>query len=285
MFDFLNKPYPFSNDLRYSLQLGLGISIGVFLFILFFQPLELSNENIDSYILTIAGFSGITFILFCLLKIILPWGLPGLFRIESWDLKREIFLLFLIWVLNAVAYSFYLSYVGRVPVTMYLGFKIVLISLAVPVAIMLVNEIRNLRALLSAADQNIRELEERCGTDNHENTRLLELVAENRAERLTLDPDLLLLIRSAENYVEIIYRGEDTIQKKLLRSTMKGMEDQLGALPQMVRCHRTCIINTRNVEKMSRTAEGIRLRIKGFEEPVPVSQQYLLSVKSALDGS
>ena len=67
-----------------------------------------------------------------------------------------------------------------------------------------------------------------------------------------------------------------------MRSTMKSIEDQLSSFPDMVRCHRTCIINTGSVLKMQKTARGNILKIHDYEEDIPVSRQYLLGVKAAL---
>ena len=283
MFDFLDKPYPFNTDLRYRFKLGSGISIGVFLFILFFQPLELDKTDLDSYILTIAGFAGISFLMISLMMIILPWALSGLFRIERWDLKREIFLLMLIWVLNSVAFSFYLAYVGHVPLSMYLVFKIVLICFVFPVLIILFNEINNLKARFLEIWQKNRDLEKQMGKNLHEKKANIELVSDNRTEKLVMAPEAFILVKSAENYVEIIYRENQTIQKKLLRSTMRSIEDQLRSNPDIVRCHRTCIVNTGSGIKMLRTAQGIKLRIPGYDEEIPVSRQYLIGVRAAFE--
>lgn len=283
MFDFLNKPYSFITDLRYTLKLAFGIAIGVFLFILFFQPLQLDSTNYESYILTVAGFAGITFLLIGLVTIILPLAFRGTIIRDRWDIKRELFLMFLIWALNSVAFSFYLAYVGRVQLSMYLAFKVVLICLVIPMMIMLINEIYNLKTQVLAIRQKNRELEDMAGSSNTEKESFLELLSENRAEKLRFLLADLILVRSAENYVEIIYREDGSVQKKLLRATMLSIEAQLRPYPAMVRCHRTCIVNTGSVDKLQRSARGIRLVVSGYDEEIPVSRQYLLSVKSALE--
>ena len=282
MFDFLNKPYPFSSDLRLNLKLGSWIAIGVFLFILFFQPLGLDTSNTDSYILTVAGFAGISFLLIGLVRIILPWTLRGALGVERWNLMREILQLLLIWILNSIAFSFYLAYVGHVPLTMYLVFKMVLICFAFPVVILLVNQIHNQRTRLEEIQIELNELEEQSAKLRQAENRPLELLSDNRSDRLVLDAETLILIRSAENYVEILYRENQTIQKKLLRSTMVAMEDQLRSHPEMIRCHRTCIIHIVPGIKLKRTGQGLKLRIPGYDEEVPVSRQYLLGVRAAL---
>lgn len=283
MFEFLNKPYPFDTDLRYSLKFGFGMMIGVFLFILFFKPLELTNDNIDSYLLTVAGFAGISLLLFSLLKILMPMIFRGLFRVESWDLKRELLIQFLFWVLNSVAFSFYLAYVGNVPLTMFLAFKLVLISLAIPVIMMLVNEIKILRVHLAEQQLLTRNLSAEVDEVKNQDSGPLELFSENRGEKLLIEPEDLILVRSAENYVEVVYHDDASVQKRLLRTTLKSIEDQLRLYPEMIRCHRTCIVNTETVEKLHRSAQGIKLIISGCDEDVPVSRQYLMGVKAALE--
>jgi hypothetical protein len=38
MINALNKKYPFNSDLKVNLQSFVGVSLGVFLYLLFFQP-------------------------------------------------------------------------------------------------------------------------------------------------------------------------------------------------------------------------------------------------------
>jgi hypothetical protein len=273
MFEFLDKPYPFDNALRDFLRIGAGIALGLFLFILFFQPFELDNTDVNNYILTIAGYSGITFLLVGLLQIVLPWSFPERMNKKSWDLKREILLQFLLWVLNAVAWSFYTAYVADIRLSMYLAVKIVILSLAPPVLLIVIKEIRSLRWQLNRVRVAHREK-----SQEH-----LELISDNRSDKLALESRDLILVKSAENYVELHYLSGESSNRKLLRATFKNIEDQLKPFSQMIRCHRTCIINLNHVIKLQREYGRIYLRMSGIEEDVPVSRQYMLGLKNALD--
>ena len=272
MFEFLDKPYPFDNILNAFLRIGFGIALGMFLFILFFQPFELDNTDVNNYILTIAGFSGITFLLIGVLQIILPWSFPKQLNKKNWDLKREIILQFLLWVLNSVAWAFYIVYVAGVKLSMYLEVKIVLLSLTPPLVILFVKEIRSLRMQLYGLRIQHREKRQ-----EH-----IELLSENRSERLIMESSELILIKSAENYVEIHYLSGGNGTKKLLRATFKSIEDQLIPFSQMIRCHRTCIINMDHVIKLQKEYGRIYLKMNGIEEEIPVSRQYLLGIRNAL---
>jgi len=272
MFDFLDKPYPFDNALNAFFRIGFGIALGLFLFILFFQPFELDNTDVNNYILTIAGFSGITFLLIGILQIILPWSFPKRLNKKNWDLKREIIVQLLLWVLNSVAWAFYIVYVAGVKLSMYLEVKIVLLSLAPPMIILYIKEVRSLRMQVDGLKVQQREKRQ-----EH-----IELVSENRSEKLSLESGELILVKSAENYVEIQYLAGGTGTKKLLRATFKNIEDQLKPFSQMIRCHRTYIINMDHIIKLHREYGRIYLKMNGIEEDVPVSRQYLLGIKNAL---
>lgn len=272
MFEFLDKPYPFDNVLNAFFRIGFGTALGLFLFILFFQPFELDNTDVNNYILTIAGFSGITFLLIGVLQIILPWSFPKRLNKKNWDLKREIIVQLLLWVLNSVAWAFYIVYVAGVKLSMYLEVKIVLLSLAPPMIILYIKEVRSLRMQVDGLKVQQREKRQ-----EH-----IELVSENRSEKLSLESGELILVKSAENYVEIQYLAGGTGTKKLLRATFKNIEDQLKPFSQMIRCHRTYIINMDHIIKMHREYGRIYLKMNGIEEDVPVSRQYLLGIKNAL---
>jgi len=275
MFEFLDKPYPFDNALNAFVRIGFGVALGLFLFILFFQPFELDNADVNNYILTIAGFSGITFLLIGVLQIILPWSFPKRLNKKNWDIKREIIVQLLLWALNSVAWAFYTAYVADVKLSMYLAVKIVILSLAPTFIILFIKEVRSLRMQVDGL-----KLQQREKRQEH-----IELVSENRSEKLAIESSELILVKSAENYVEINYlvRGGGT--KKLLRATFKSIEDQLMPYSQMIRCHRTYIINMDHVMKLHREYGRIYLKMNGIEEDIPVSRQYLLGIKNALVSS
>jgi DNA-binding LytR/AlgR family response regulator len=92
----------------------------------------------------------------------------------------------------------------------------------------------------------------------------------------------LILVQSAENYVEIQYLAGGAGTKKLLRATVKSIEDQLRPFSQMIRCHRSYIINMDHVIKLHREYGRIYLKMNGIEENIPVSRQYLLGITNAL---
>jgi hypothetical protein len=275
MFEFLDKPYPFDNAPKALLNIGFGIALGLFLFILFFQPFELDNTDVNNYILTIAGYSGITFLLIGLLQIMLPAISPGWINREDRILRSEIFVQLLLWILNSVAFAFYTAYVAKVKLSMYLAVKIAILSLVPPVIILFIKELRALKMQVDGLKVQHREKRQ-----EH-----IELFSDNRSEKLTFESGDLILVKSAENYVEIQYLEEGKGMKKLLRTTFKSIEDQLKPYAQMIRCHRTFIVNMDHVIKLQREYGKNYLKINGAKENIPVSRQYLLGIKNAIESA
>lgn len=280
MLDFLNKSYPFNDDPKQNLKLITGISLGMFLFILFFQPIDLMTTDFNNKLLIIAGFGGITFFSLVLALIIAPSVLPGLFLSGKWNFKRDIVLNACIWATISVASIFYARYVGQTNITFYSVFTIVFISL-VPVAILIIsNRFEILKIKLQDA-LNLNKKPDKISTEKNEPVEI-EFESENKFEKISLQLNEIIMLRSADNYVEVFWEKEGEIKKKLIRQTLQNTEHQLITYPQIIRCHRTCLFNTNYVSKLNIYPQGYKLKLKYIEEEIPVSRQYILKVKEVL---
>ena len=110
----------------------------------------------------------------------------------------------------------------------------------------------------------------------------VEFISESSSEKLNLLIADIAFIKSADNYVEIVYKEGDNFKKKLLRNTLKNIEQQIKPYSNFIRCHRVCIVNAHYIEKLNRNYGNHWLTIRGYSEPIPVSRQYLLKLKETL---
>ncbi len=60
----------FIHQLKEQLELFLSISLGIFLFVLFFQPFELEHFDFNNRLLLLAGLSGIVFLLMIFIQVV-----------------------------------------------------------------------------------------------------------------------------------------------------------------------------------------------------------------------
>ena len=268
--------------LKAKLGLLLSIGLGVFLFVLFFQPFPIERFDFNNKLLFVAGLGTIVF-LFMILRLIFvsryQIDQPGNNDPLLPSYPADFFLL----IITSVAFAFYLRFVGDVAVTFYIMFKVALISLASLLVLRLSESFRELEyrneSLIKHQIILQKQLEE---YEEGLLSKSLEIISENRNENLKLQIADIAFMRSADNYVEVYHREGNEFKKELIRSTLKNIEQQTKPYSNFVRCHRTSIINTHYVEKLNKSFNNYWLSLRGIDEKIPVSRQYLLIVKEIL---
>ncbi len=92
--------------------------------------------------------------------------------------------------------------------------------------------------------------------------------------KLSIKKESLLFLESADNYVTIWYLSKSGVSKYLLRNTLKEMEDRF-ANTNIIRCHRSFMVNLDKVKVAKRTKDGIMLDLDVEHIPdIPVSKSY-----------
>ncbi len=278
-----NRLNQLADSLKDDLRLFLSISFGVFLFVLFFQPFPLEHFDFNNRLIFVAGLGGIVFLLMVLVRAAF-FGLTQYYSQRNPGFIFPSYLSgFIILVLCSVAFPFYLRYVGLVSISFYTMFKVVLICLAPPTFLGRYDTIKQLKAqigILTEEKKNIQKQVSRYKEDILNQS--IEFNSENSAENLKLLVSDIALIKSADNYVEVVFKEGDHFKKKLIRNTMRNIEQQITSFSVFIRCHRICIVNIHYVEKLNKDSNNHSLTLKGYDEPIPVSRQYLLKLKDIL---
>jgi DNA-binding LytR/AlgR family response regulator len=264
---------------------GLFLSIGlcVFIFVLFFQPFPNDRFDFNNRLLFVAGLGVIIFLIITLVRIVLPWLIKNNSETNGETFLPSYLNSIIILASSSVAFVFYLDYVGWVSITFYIVFKVVLICLVPPVVLRIydvINELKNQNASLVIEKKILQKKIEQFEEDYLNKS--IEFISENINENFSLQIAEVVLIRSAGNYVEIVYKEGDDFKKKLIRNTIKNIELQIKPYTNFIRCHRICIVNAHYIEKLNRNYSNHWLSIKGFDDQIPVSRQYLLKLREAL---
>lgn len=263
-----------------ELALFLSLGFGVFLFVLFFQPFTLNKFDFNNSLLFVAGLGAIVFVFVVLVRVVFPWLIQKYDRGDNETIFSSFMSGFIIFILSATAFAFYLHYVGAVDITVYNLFKVALICLSPPVALRLYDAYKELKlqneSLLKDVEIAEKQVEKFVEDDLNKS---IEFISGYNAENLNLLIADIAFIKSADNYVEIAYNEDGVFRKKLLRNTLKNIEQQLTPYKSFLRCHRICIVNTHHIEKLTKDVNNHWLTIKGFDGQIPVSRQYLLKFK------
>lgn len=268
--------------LNERLGLFLGISLGVFMFILFFQPFPLDRFDFNNKLIFISGMAGIVFFILLLLRVLTVCFILYVNPNNLAPLILNYINNFLILALSSVAFTFYLRYVGLVEITFYVVFKIAIICLIPTLASWIDFRIKELKQDNKSLHIEKRILQKQI--EKYEEDFLnksIDFFSENNSEVLSIQVINVAFIKSADNYVEIVYKDDDSFKKKLIRNTLKNVELQIKPYSNFIRCHRICIVNLHHIEKLNSNFGRHFLTLKGYQEFIPVSRQYLLKLKEA----
>ena len=112
-----------------------------------------------------------------------------------------------------------------------------------------------------------------------DNTRdMIPFYDDKSALKFSVKKENLLYLESTENYITICYLNKDKVSKYLLRDTMKKMEENFAGT-EIIRCHRSYMVNFEKVKVIRKDREGLKLE---FDNPdvidIPVSKTYAESV-------
>jgi DNA-binding LytR/AlgR family response regulator len=94
----------------------------------------------------------------------------------------------------------------------------------------------------------------------------------------SIQMDALYYIESDTNYITIFYTNQGKIERYLMRSSLKmALEDNIN--DNLVRCHRSYIVNFEKVKLYKKDKEGGVIELTNDSLPViPVSKSYIENV-------
>ena len=283
----LNKPYYLETLPRKRWLNSLLFATFVFLFLFVFRPFGLST--LEQGILTISlGYALTTFVIMVLLNVALLSQFPKFFSEERWNVQREIYWNMTNVLLIGFGNALYSSFIGIAPFSPYaiLIFELYTISIAViPVTVtVLVKESRlnhqfgHQSAELNAGiEEHAKELKPTTQAES------LKLVSENEKETLELAVSDLIYVQSSDNYVEVHYMVKEVSSKKLIRSSLKAVTEQLENYPDLFRCHKSYLVNMKRVKHVSGNAQGYKLKLEGGDKLIPVARACSDALKKKLN--
>ncbi len=271
------------NLLKRELTRLFFIGVGVFLFILFFQPFPLEALNYNNRLLYVTGFGIITFLLGFKVLVLFQFIFPKWFRVNEWELMPPFILSVVLLIFTVTAYSFYIRYVGNTVLTLYILFKIFLVCLLPIIILGILYKNKSLEMIISVLQKQNKDYFKRMKEfEKNGSNEKIEIISENKFENFKVCYKDIIAIKSADNYIKVYIIRNNVVEMKIIRNTLKNIESQLIKRREFIRCHRTSVVNVEYVNKLVKNYSGYSLEINELKENIPVSRQYLIIVKEAL---
>lgn len=279
MLSFLNNPYPYFPFSLRDLRIYFLIGLFIFLFLYLFQPFGISEWRTPYETLKLLGFGAVSFAMPLLLKLACQLFFHTDRWSESWKVRSEILMLTMVVIAVALgnmlfAYSIGLSQL-HIRTFLYALLATVLIG-CFPITLSVVLKYNRYLALNKKdAGEMEAELQKQEYSQNNpapDNTQLV-LTAENGKDKLGLFPDQLLYIESSDNYSLVVFMQGELKSREMMRGSLRRLEAQLN-IPYIVRCHRSFIVNLKNIAHIEGNVQGYRISFRQTDETIPVSRNY-----------
>jgi len=278
MLNFLNKPYPFNDDLKRNAKIIFVISISIFVFLFLFKPLDINDLGNRERIYLIIGLGAITFLSLSLNLLVLPSMFPKVFLHREWIVWKEI--IWNLWILFTIAFGYLLMYktLGILEIDFYMIIKLLLIAI-VPLTFLIVfNQDRLLRLHLKTANELNTKLKDSKGVQD----KLVHFDSEYQKDKLSIKARLLLLIRSADNYIEVFWKDGNEIKSQMIRTTLIRAQELLNEYSYIFKCHRSFIVNINFIDRVEGNSQGYKLFLDQLDVEVPVSKTAVMQLKDRI---
>lgn len=280
-----SSPYPCSSP-KSAIVSGVQIGFFVFLFLSIFQPFGTAGivEDALKYYIYF-GFGLITVFSVLLLTAVRLIFLKSFFKPQNWTIGKEV-----IWVaLNFLVigiFNFLYSIAGYqfIPnwATFFSFIAITVLVGAFPYSILvLLRHNRLLKQNLNDANWFNQSIKQNTA-NNSASKEDITIKSDLKDDDLTLNSESLIFAQAVDNYVEFFILKDNKLEKKLIRCTLKSVEEQTENVFTWIRCHRKYLVNLNLVDNFYGNAQGLKLQLPYTDFPIPVSRKYVAEIKKML---
>lgn len=270
------RPYPFPTTYKSKFLISIGFGLFIFLFLLIFTPFNF--RDLKDEVLYFALMYGIITTSILLLNLLLaPVIFTNIFNPNKWTIYKMIIYVLEIMLIISFANWFFSNLHGNffakkgnsflffITVTFLVGIFPLFIY------VYITERVAN-KKYQNIADNISKAQKINQNSDNGK--KQIIFVGENKREKLTLLLNDFLCISSEKNYANIIYLKDGEIKNVLFRTSLNKIEAQLSDYKSIVRCHKSYIVNTKQVEKIQGNARSYLLKIPKLDFLIPVSRNF-----------
>lgn len=232
--------------IKHHLVVGLLISLWLFVFAFIIKPFDDGTIDFRSWLLISLGFSLIAFLCYGVLSVVQKAIYE---KISNWNIALEISgILFFYLIYLIGVYVYYKSPILNGGYVFSQFFSIIFIKVALILTPVIILARRYLLKLIPIKDD------------------FLLFRGENKLDILKIKKEDLVCISNAQNYVEIFYTENNHLRSKLIRISLKKVQDDFDFLMQI---HRSHLINPFHFKSWKDSNTIVLTQIE-----LPVSKNY-----------
>ena len=193
----------------------------------------------------------------------------GRMRLRKQGIYAESFSIFLSLLIGSVI-AFFLLHVDQLYTVAYFAGYFILASF-LSLIYYVVNLFRDLEWKMAQPHQN--EMDSAINKISEQQVRF-ELLNPKGRVVLSIPFDCLLCFEANDNYINIYFQGENGLQKRMERLSMKKVEVLIEPVAeQFLRVHKSYLVNRQKVRAIHGKAQNYQLQLEQLDFEVPVSRR------------
>lgn len=280
MLKIVNQKYPSPSPVLRSLIIAILFGVFIGLFLVFFEPFDINLSTNENKVFQLLFFGCITTIVLAIFLYLLPLLLPKIFSDEHWKVKHQIVFYLIILLVIATFNGLYTNYINALSFSWPNYWWIIsrtFVLGGIPIAFITLLDYQRKDKLNRDQAQDIISTKKAFVKDV--NTPIHQVSTDLKNETISFNEDDFNYAIAVGNYIDMCILVENTLKRVTYRITLSSFEAQLKESSNLVRCHRSYLVNLKKVENISGNAQGLKLELKNQSEIVPVSRKYIPVVR------
>ncbi|MCD0470164.1 LytTR family DNA-binding domain-containing protein [Flavobacterium sp. JAS] len=235
-----------NTSIKHNLIVGLLIALWLFVFAFIIKPFDDGTINLKAWFLISFGFSFTAFLCYGILAVLQKKVFE---KISKWNLCLETEFLTFFYIIYLIGiYAYYKSPILNGGYSFTEFFSTIFVKVALILTPVIILARRYLIKLIPQKDD------------------FLIIRGENKLDVLKIKKADLVCISNAQNYVEIFYLENAKLHSKIIRSSLKKVQEEFSFLVQI---HRSHLINPSHFKSWRNQNTVILTQIE-----LPVSKNY-----------
>ena len=273
---WLSTPYYFNPSSWFKLKTSFILAISLFCFLYVFRPFTISfleEKYVFEYTfgISLTVFLGSSYMLF-----VPPLLFKDYFDEDHWTIGKNILLLFISLFINGTILWYlvciYRTNLGLEPIKYPVFLAYTYLSGAFPIFLIIVINEKKARLKREKKAEVISELTNLKPKEVFE--KKVIIYADNQKEFLKISIDNLVYITSQGNYASFFSIKNNDLKEEILRVTLTKVMNELSDYKTIIRCHKSYIINSKYIKKISGNARGYLIDTDILPFQIPVSRSF-----------
>ncbi len=274
---WLKRPFPFYETYKQKLITPLLFGLFIMFFLVIFNPSH-NTDFVREQFIKVFAYGFITFSIMSLYNAVLPLVFPNVFNVDKWNVQKTIaFLLFTIISIGLSNSLFAFQYDNPNNNSHLFSFILAVLIKTLTIGILptimfvfyLEKSLYKKHQLLAL--EAIGEINKEKNSDQKKSEKII-ITSPDTKEKIEIAYIDLYCIKAEENYCIYYFKKDNRVEKIMIRSSLKKIEQEFIKSENIIRCHKSYIINLNTVSGITGNARGYFFSIKDINFKIPGSR-------------